>query len=226
MIGLPNWLNKFRKIVTGGGGGGGYSLVAHQKANAAGTSTATTAAVDTTGAKLIIIIASWYDTSATVTDSKGNTYTALTDYKDSSTVEHCRIFYCINPTVGSGHTFSLTADYSVICAAAFSYSGGTPAFDVETGYNHSGATVSSFNPGSVTGTGSAPLYVVGATWNTVGVTVTSLDSPFSTALDQSGQGGNTLNGMLSYANTTGAQNPTINFSGSVSAGAAAIAAFK
>ena len=80
-------------------------------------------AIDTTGANLIVVMASYYRTvpASDFTDSKGNTWTALTERILPDIA--ARIFYCVNPTVGTGHTFSFadggTAFYSSFGVRAY-----------------------------------------------------------------------------------------------------------
>lgn len=94
---------------------------------------ATTAAIDTTGAKLIVLTAGM-DANATVSDSKGNTWSALTQLSGGSDLNGnanaARFWYCVNPTVGSGHTFTVSQGYAAISAMAFSATG-TPSFDAQ-----------------------------------------------------------------------------------------------
>lgn len=76
------------------------------KAGSANTNSVTTSGVDSTTAKLIVLALTCIDSPSvpTVSDSKGNTWIPLTNqaYANRST----KLFYCINPIVGSGHTFS------------------------------------------------------------------------------------------------------------------------
>jgi hypothetical protein len=82
------------------------ALIAKTSASGNGV-TVTTTAIDTTGANAIILaISAGGGTGSTPTDSKGNTYVGLTQYQNGSFVQ---IWYCQNPTVGSGHTFTENA---------------------------------------------------------------------------------------------------------------------
>lgn len=116
--------------------------------NAGGdSSTVTTAAINTTGANLIVVTAVFYAPggSLTLTDSKGNTWTALTR-RDSGSGVGSTLYYCFNPTVGSGHTFTGTNNYPLLGVLSFSGADTSP-FDVEAGTTGSGSTI---QPGSVT----------------------------------------------------------------------------
>ncbi len=78
--------------------------------------------IDTTGANLLIFGVSYLDGSApTISDSKSNTWTALTATLPSTSGD-IRIYYAKNPTVGAGHTFSATGTGST-CAARLSTAG-------------------------------------------------------------------------------------------------------
>jgi hypothetical protein len=218
-----------KKVSSGGGGGGGggtYALVTHATGNGASGSI-TTANANTTGAKLIVVSVSWFSGTCAVSDNKGNTYTALTAHGDNSGIYSNRLFYCVNPTVGSGHTVTATGNFVVVNMEAFSLTGGgSPTFDTQSGYNHNSVNTTTFHPGSVTPAGNNELFVTSASWNISGITST-IDSSF-TITDQSQQGGNALSGGLAYKiqTTSGSENPTWTFSGTVNTGSASIAVFK
>jgi hypothetical protein len=96
-----------------------------------GGSGGTTAALDTSGANLLILSVSWYTINtanpSTISDSKGNTWTALTRRNSPSGHFAHRLWYATNPTVGTGHTFTVTASadqYPAILVYAFSAGGG------------------------------------------------------------------------------------------------------
>lgn len=91
---------------------------------------ATTAGVDTSGANLIYLaVGGWTGGAlASVSDSNGNTWTALTGQSSISgaAVNH---YYCLNPVVGPGHTFTATSvvssnRYPTIGMLAFSGANG------------------------------------------------------------------------------------------------------
>ncbi len=113
----------------------------------------TTAAINTTGANLIIFAVAFYNAGGTqvgtLSDSKGNTWTALTSHANGSITS--RLYYCYNPTVGSGHTFSYTSVtfgiYGCLTVAAFSGFAASP-FDLENGATATSA--SSISTGSIT----------------------------------------------------------------------------
>lgn len=124
-----------------------FSLISH-----AGSATGVTSGIDTTGANLIIINDSFFGGSSTPTDSKGNIWTGLTGQGVGGRA--VRLYYCYNPTVGSGHTFTSTAAFSSIQVQAWSGSAASP-FDQENG------GVGVLQPGSITPTEDNELLVVG-----------------------------------------------------------------
>jgi hypothetical protein len=86
----------------------GFQLVAHTGASL-NTSPVTTPAIDTTGATLIIIAAADDVAPSVPTDSAGNTWTPLTLW-DQGTTMLVRLFYCVNPTTSTSHTFTVAGD--------------------------------------------------------------------------------------------------------------------
>lgn len=129
-----------------------YSLIAHVEASPGSTGGAT-GSIDTSGADLIVIGASWYspggaNNGAAASDSKSNTWTSLAIL--TSNPYAIRLWYCVNPTVGSGHTFSVTGGtlYPSIFAMAFSGVATSP-LDQENTNTGSGTTITS---GSITPT--------------------------------------------------------------------------
>lgn len=107
-----------------------YSLINHVIAGGSANSV-TSGAIDTSGATLIVISTVSYNivseiSASDVTDSKSNTWTPLTGYV--GTLVRNRLFYCVNPTVGSGHTFTATKNtgYPSIVVTAWSGNSATP----------------------------------------------------------------------------------------------------
>lgn len=111
------------------------ALVTH--VTAAGLNGATSSSIDTTGASLLVIAVA-YGGTITVSDSKGNTWTALTAYANGGQKQ--RIYYAVNPTVGTGHTFTVGGTSVVASFAASSWSGvdTTTPFDVQAGTGGAG----------------------------------------------------------------------------------------
>src|SRR5216684_1966690 len=135
-----------------------FSLIANTLKQTSDGSNVTTTAIDTTGANLIVLL-TVDNANHTPTDSKSNTWTGLT-VKAVNTV-NTRLWYSLGPTVGSGHTFTLTGVSSLPCIAAAAYSGAktSSAFDVENGSNPGSGT--SIQPGNVTPSQDGELVIYG-----------------------------------------------------------------
>lgn len=102
---------------------------------APGGTTATTGAIDTSAADFICLTVVGYGASTwTVSDSKGNTWTSLTLFDAAAQNPSTRNYYCVTPTKGSGHTFTLSGAsvFGRIVAMAFSGVKQTSPFDAET----------------------------------------------------------------------------------------------
>lgn len=153
-------------------------------AKAGGLNGGTTSGVDTTGATLLVMVVARNPAAAvTVSDSYGNTWTALTEALDGTNahVKH-RIYYAANPTVGTGHTFTISGatTASALIASAWSGVDTTSPFDVESGYADSSSySTATHGAGTLTPTNNNSLVICGVA---IGGAVTS----FAAA------GGNTL----------------------------------
>lgn len=72
-----------------------------------GANGGTTAAVDTTGSNLIVIATCLYTAAngtGLPTDSKSNVWTEVS--ANAGPAATLTVWYCLNPTVGAGHTFT------------------------------------------------------------------------------------------------------------------------
>jgi hypothetical protein len=123
------------------------TLVAHT-ISSNGASGGPTPAINTTTANLIVVSVAGVGnyTALNLSDSKGNTWTAGPGAWSGSNPSN-RIFYCINPTVGIGHTFSSSSSASNIAVQAWKLSGTGIAVDQQTAASGTSATI---QPGSVT----------------------------------------------------------------------------
>ena len=120
-----------------------YTLV-NSTAGGLGSAGGTSAAIDSTGATLLIAVVTSASSGATIADSKSNVWTALNQY--GTIAPYTTIFYAKNPTVGAGHTVTVTGTYVGACFAAFSGADLSAPFDAQQNGNSSGAT----QPGSIT----------------------------------------------------------------------------
>ena len=208
-----------------------FALIA---TDAAGSSdvgqTVTSAAIDTTGANLITVCVSSYQTNPapTLTDNKSNTWTGLT-VREQATAARIRIFYCFNPTVGSGHTFtatnSPTASFPTLIVHAWSGAATSP-FDQENGNTSPG--IGPTSSGSVTPTENNELIITAVSQGGASVTnQTSIDGGFTMSGNVSRLAGNHQAGAAAYLiqTTAAAANPAWTHGGS-GATAVAIATFK
>lgn len=198
-----------------------FSLIGHDKGALGNANTTTTPSINTTGADLLVAVCSDYDTGATLTDSKSNTWASLT--VQTATVR-ARIMYAKNATVGSGHTFTLAGAglFPSLEVAAFSGSDLTSPFDVENGA--ASASASSLAPGSITPGSANELVVSGL--STQGASGTKSIDVLS-ILDQVVGLGSNFDSALAYEiqTTATARNPSWSWTGNRYA-AAVIATFK
>jgi hypothetical protein len=150
----------------GGGGGGGFALVSNTVSQSG-----TTSGVDTTGANLIVVYFVG-DPASTLSDSKGNTWTALTAH-NTGNGDESRLAYCLNPTVGTGHTFSNTGSARFLAVQA--WSGATTGYVSDTG-NQGIGTTAAIKPGSRTPSAAGNLIVSGVTYFPNAAQTVSVDS--------------------------------------------------
>lgn len=216
-------------------GGGSIALVAHTGAGSTGNSgtTVTTSGINTTGATLITITFSDYSAQSrsTVSDTYTNTWTYLTSQPITGSARQT-LAYCLNPTVGSGHTFTVqvgggTNCFPAVCVSAWSGVATSSAFDQTNGFE-SATTSTSAQPGSVTPTTTNQLVISGVSLGTGATTSGSITDPgFAVTDGVTVSAGNHFGVAMGYLiqTTISAQNPTWTWSGSA-ARACSIASFK
>jgi alpha-L-fucosidase len=139
----------------------------------------TTGAANTTGATFLVLLSS-DDAACTVSDSKGNTWTPLTAWTGGSTGANteARLWYCASPTVGSGHTASVSPSYGSIAMLAFTGVETVSPLDAQVGVSGAGALVTAWGVPSLTPAANNELLVFGAS---LGDSATSptIDSGFT-----------------------------------------------
>lgn len=207
--------------------------LAHLQANAGANASFTSPAIDTTGADLIVIAFASYNAATTditkITDSKGNTYTKLTDVSDSGLggAENSVIAYKYGPAVGSGHTFSVDTTgtnwwYCDIEVTAWSGATGG-AFDQQNGGTSS---VAAIQTGSVTPTMGNELIIANVIGN-AGAATWTIDGGFTISDQVSAVASSNFGHACAYLVQTSAAaaNPTWTYSVST-VQAATIATFK
>jgi hypothetical protein len=135
--------------------------VASDSAGAAfGASSVTTAGVDTTGADFIVLSVGWNGTGTpTVSDSKSNTWNALTAHVNSAN-ETNQLYWSRPTSVGASHTFTVSLAGASIEMLAFSGSATSP-FDVQTGAT---STTRPLSTGNITPTQDNELIVTSETY--------------------------------------------------------------
>jgi len=189
-----------------------FALVAHTVAASAAGNGFTTSAIDTSGADLIVLSIGYYNgiNTATVSDSKSNTWTALTQRVATNNCAH-RLFYCASPTVGTGHTFTLTGNstFGAMQVQAFSGAAASP-YVSENGATAGSGT--SLQTGSLTPAENNALLVSGACIREAanpGDTL-SINSSFSISDSQIGVASQNLGSAMAYKiqEARGAENPT------------------
>ncbi len=195
-------------------------LVASTKSgtNSSGT---TSSAIDTTGANLLVMVVTYLTGGTlTVSDSKGNTWTGLTGVA-ASINETTRIYYSINPTVGSGHTFTASGSstFPGIAVAAFANADTSSPFDVQNGAQGKQA-------GSVTPSTNGQVLIAGLGQDNTNVP-SAIDGGFTIQESLAGSGGNYFGTNLAYKfqSVAAASNPLWT-SGQTNNDVAVIATFK
>lgn len=185
--------------------GSGFALLTSTQA-AGATNPVSTSGIDTTGARLIVVSASTnvVGSAGMLTDSRGNTWVSLGSTITPGSTYLWR-WYCINPSVGSGHTFSVANVFTSVRVQAFS----GPATVSYQAQSDATATGTSIAPGSVTPSNSGALVVSGVFYSstnnsfgvTGGLTITS---------NQSFASGVNWGGSMAYLvqTTAAAINPT------------------
>ncbi|MHB1260315.1 MAG: hypothetical protein ACYC2H_01225 [Thermoplasmatota archaeon] len=166
-----------------------------------------TGSIDTTGATFLAAIGVADSSTPNITDSKGNTWvTALTPRGGSFPTYHqAKIYYVVNPTVGTGHTFNVAGTNASAVFAAFDATVVPNVFDAEAGAQRLG--VSSATGGSVSPAGSGYLMLSGLGMESASVSP-SIGSSFTIAGTQPHVGGVSYGCSLAYKYVTGAEDPS------------------
>lgn len=187
----------------------------------------TTPTMISSNATLLVACVASNQTDGTLSDSKSNTWTALT-LREANGVRS-RIYYVLNPATDGAHTFtySTTGGMPSIIVNAYTGTVLTSAFDVENGATATGTTI---QPGSVTPSVNDALLVSCLTAEAA--TTTSVNSGFNWSTFSHADGVNFVAdqhmlGAISYRiqTTAAAVNPTYTVGTSTDV-AATIAVFK
>lgn len=158
----------------------------------------TTGSIDTTGATLIVLIMHTFTggISETPSDNKSNTWSLLTP-QDSQAPGRTQICYCINPTVGAGHTFTITTTGGGFPSiTVFATNLVSPSFDVENGNVTASGT--SLNSNNVTPSANGALVISGLTPDNAATTFTVSGGSLVIKETVPTSGGNNMNAVMAY----------------------------
>lgn len=217
------------------GGAAGYAFLGATAAGAPNlNAAAVTSAVNTAGADFIAVVASGLGLPVlgTLTDSKGNTWTARTaaTYVSGYTY-YTQIWYCEAPTVGSGHTFTLTPGSGggigmALSVAWFSHAVASP-YDTEAAGGSAGGNATSFQDGAVTPSAANALLIAALEYNDTTSDAT-IDSGFTVAAVARPVSSTCLGAALGYLiqGAAASVNPTWSWSASANPAAVTTAVFK
>lgn len=185
-----------------------------------------TAAADTTGMNLIIVTASGTTIPPTPTDSKGNTYVAMSTFGDCGSSGHFQQFYVAHPTVGAGHTIHGADGFGRIAFRSFATSGSGPTLDGEAA-GATGSAVTSIQPGALTPSGNDELLLTSVCLDGAGgPQPISINSGFSTPFNGSTSGNWYADGQYFISPTPSSINPTWSWTGGAQNGGAVMSQFK
>jgi hypothetical protein len=201
------------------------ALLAQDKGN--GNDGFTSPGVDTTGASLLVVSYAYANATPTLSDSNGNTWGTARLYAPFGPASTLR--YAWNPTVGAGHTFTLTGTDCFASGQLSAFSGvdtSADPFDQSNEGLSFGST--SVTLGSVTPTTDGQLVI--AHWNYDNATgLPTVDGGFtSPAYGDLGVGAVYNGSAVTYLiqTTAAAAAPTMTKTGSGSNNYATIATFK
>lgn len=186
------------------GGVGTITYLTHTAGTSTNSTSVTTPSADTTGANFIIVSVSSFAGAGepTLSDSNGNTWTGLT--AQTGAVLRQRLFYCVAPSVGAGHTFTVSgaSSFPALAVEAFSGVNATP-FGTQNGATDAGGTI---NTGSVTPSVANSLLVTGLAFNSPTAT-TTIDSSFIKTDSTTPTPSDGVGAAMAYKITSGAENP-------------------
>ena len=144
--------------------------------------------LDTTGMNLLVWThADNGGAAPTMTDSKGNTFVLQQRYVPVAVSES--LYYCINPTVGTGHTFTCAKTGGSNSGQVRSYSAANGGFDVSAIDLAFGSAT--LLPGPVTPTTNDQLIVTAMNFD-VAASVPTINGGFTNVLGDVGSGGTYL----------------------------------
>jgi hypothetical protein len=200
------------------------AFVASVSGGSTNGNTFTTSSFDSTGANFIVcgLVSYGGATEPVVTDSKGNIPDVTSIPAQTSSGTRTHIIFFTNPTVGAGHTFTVTGTTVYPSIACEAFSGAATVSPVDASNGIQGGPATSIATGSVA-----------AVANTVTVSVLGLQVANTASIDNSFTKQEEVQFVslqhrhvtLAYKLNTGTVNPTWSW-GSASLMAASIASFK
>lgn len=150
----------------------------------------TTSGIDTTGANLLVWThADNGGAAPTMTDSNSNTWTLLQRYAPIAVT--ISIYYCENPTVGSGHTFTCSKTSGSNSGQVRAYSGAKSSGTVDQSNTDLAFGSATLLPGPVTPTEDDELIVTALNFDTA-ASVPTINGGFGNVLGDVGSGGTYL----------------------------------
>jgi hypothetical protein len=191
----------------------------------AGNDTFSTAAINSTGANLLV--ACWTDAliDPVLSDSYGNTWTLARSYK--AWTFSSKIYYSYGtPTVGAGHTMTITGTDFYGSGQLWAFSGADTANPLDQSNESGAAGVTTLQPGSVTPTTAGQLVMTHVAYDagTLATINGGFASPGSGSAGSSGVYGGSASSYL-IQTTAAAANPTWTWTNGANA-SATIATFK
>ena len=204
-----------------------FQLVTSRSQGLGSTGGTTSAGINTTNATIIVVSLSYYAPGETgdvaVTDNFGNTYMMLT--KNANAQVANRLYYCKNPIVGSGHTFTATGGPAFFAISVLALAGAVTIVDpFESQNGANSASSSTLATGSVTPSVAGSLVVAGLTFDNNAAGAVSIDNGLS-AISTAYNAGVSMGTGIAWKIQTGAVNPTWNIT-NFSPIAASVAVFK
>jgi hypothetical protein len=191
-----------------------------------GASTFTTGAIDTTGADLLVMVVGYFTTPTSVSDSKGNSWTALTENTGAGN-PRVRIYYAWNAIVGTGHTFTVTQAGSLIGSAVVrAYSGSLTSGDPFDQESSGDAASGNVTLGSLTPSADDCLIVTGLSNDAMASATTSINGGFTIEGFQDHVGGTSFGAGFADLIQTSAAAAAPTWTNSASACVAVMAVFK
>ena len=189
-------------------GWGAISKIASVSAGSPDTNGFTTGAMDTTTANLIVCGLGQGGGSPTsvVTDSKSNTWSTLTVYTHATGMTSTLV-YAINPTVGAGHTFTVTQNGAAAAIGCIAFSGAktTAPFDVENGVANTVSGTSLATGSVATAVGAVAVTVFS---NNVNTSAEAIDNGFIFETFVEFAAGQHFTSGVAYKLNPGTVNPT------------------